>query len=152
MKKTLALIVIFSTFRLGVLPWMAITTFFMGPLCVLINSWPNRRLLDYTFGMQIMDVLPTALVCVAEAAVVFGIDFACDVCAPMFGVGEAGVRLNVFLACKLMLQFIFGAGIFLGLSFVFKLNPMGEYARMVAAAIGGRLPRIARLLERRFGL
>lgn len=150
-KKTLSLIVIFSTFRLGVLPWIAISTFFMGPVGVLINSWPNRKLLNYTIGMQIMDVLPTALVCVVEAAVVFGIDFACDACAPMFGVGSAGVRLNVFLACKLMLQFIFGAGTFFGLSYAFKLNPMVEYARMVATAIGGKFPRIALLLERRLG-
>ena len=149
-KKTLGVIVIFSTFRLGVLPWIAISTFVTGPICVLINSWPNRRLLDYTFGMQIMDVLPTALVCIAEAAVVFGIDVACDACAPMFGVGDAGVRLNVFLACKLMLQFVFGAGVFFGLSYAFKLNPMGEYARMAVTALGGRFPRIARLLERRF--
>ena len=149
-KKTLVLIVILSTFRLGVLPWMAISTFFIGPVGVLINSWPNRKLLDYTIWMQIMDVLPTALLCIAEAAVVFGIDFACDACAPMFGVGAAGVRLNVFLACKLLLQFVFGAGIFFVLSYAFKLNPMGEYARMAATAIGGKFPRIARLLERRF--
>ena len=148
-KKTLVLIVILSTFRLGVLPWMAISTFFIGPVGVLINSWPNRKLLDYTIWMQIMDVLPTALLCIAEAAVVFGIDFACDACAPMFGVGAAGVRLNVFLACKLLLQFVFGAGIFFVLSYAFKLNPMGEYARMAATAIGGKFPRIARLLERR---
>ena len=149
-KKTLALIVILSTFRLGVLTWIAISTFFMGPVGVLINSWPNRKLLNYTIGMQIMDVLPTALVCVAEAAVVFGIDFACDACALMFGVGEAGVRLNVFLACKLMLQFIFGAGTFLGLSYAFRLNPMGEYARMAATAIGGRFPKVAKAIEERF--
>ena len=149
-KKTLVLIVILSTFRLGVLPWMAISTFFIGPVGVLINSWPNRKLLDYTIWMQIMDVLPTALLCIAEAAVVFGIDFACDACAPMFGVGAAGVRLNVFLACKLLLQFVFGAGIFFVLSYAFKLNPMGEYARMAATAIGGKFPRVARLLERRF--
>ena len=149
-KKTLGLIVILSTFRLGVLPWIAISTFVRAPISVLINAWPNRKLLNYTISMQIMDVLPTVLVCVAEAGVVFGIDFACDACAPMFGVGEAGVRLNVFMACKLMLQFIFGAGTFLGLSFAFRLNPMGEYARMAATAIGGKFPRIARMLERRF--
>jgi len=151
-KKTLGLIVILSTFRLGVLPWIAISTFVMGPLGVLINSWPNRKLLDYTIGMQIMDVLPTALVCAAEAAVVFGIDFACNACAPMFGVGEAGVRLNVFLACKLMLQFIFGAGVFLGLSYAFKLNPMGEYARMGSEMLKVRFPRIADAINRRFAI
>ena len=131
---------------------MVISSIVLGPLSVVINSWPNRKLLGYTIGMQLRDVMPTVLVCIFEAATVFGIDFACDVCAPMFGVGDAGVRLNVFLACKLMLQFIFGAGIFFGLSYAFKLNPMGEYARMAATAIGGKFPRIARLLERRFAV
>lgn len=149
-KKSAMLIVIFSCFRLGVLPWMAISAFALGPFSVLVNAWPNRKLLGYTLGMQLRDVIPTALMCIAEAAVVFGIDFACDTCVPMFGVGEEGVRLNVFLACKLMLQFVFGAGTFLGLSYAFKLNPMGEYARMAATAIGVRFPRIARLLEQRF--
>ena len=150
-KKAAVLTVVFSCFRLGVLPWMAISAFVLGPFSVIVNAWPNKKLLGYTLGMQLWDVMPTALVCVAEATAVFGIDFACDVCAPMFGVGDAGVRLNVFLACKLMLQFVFGAGIFFGLSYAFRLNPMGEYARMAATAIGGRFPRIARLLERRFG-
>lgn len=149
-KKTLGLVVIFSTFRLGVLPWIAISTFFMGPVGVLINSWPNRKLLNYTIGMQIKDVLPTALVCVVEAAVVFGIDFVCDTCAPMFRVGETGVRFNVFLACKLMLQFVFGAGTFFGLSYVFRLDPMGEYARMASVAMGERFPKIAKRLAARF--
>jgi hypothetical protein len=70
----------------------------------------------------------------------------------MFGVGDAGVWFNVFLASKLMLQFVFGAGIFFGLSYAFRLKPMGEYLRMTASAIGGKFPRIARLLERRFAV
>lgn len=150
-KKSLSLIVILSTFRLGVFKWIAISTFVLGPVGVLINSWPNRKLLDYTIGMQIRDVLPTALVCVAEAAVVFGIDFACDICAPILGVGDAGVRLNVFLACKLMLQFVLGTSIFIGLAYTFRLDPLREYVRMTSTVIGGRFPKIARLLERRFG-
>jgi O-antigen/teichoic acid export membrane protein len=151
-KKTLALVVLLSTFRLGVLRWMVISSIVLGPLSVVINSWPNRKLLGYTIGMQLRDVMPTVLVCIFEAAVVLGIDFACDACAPMFGVGDAGVWFNVFLASKLMLQFVFGAGIFFGLSYAFRLKPMGEYLRMTASAIGGKFPRIARLLERRFAV
>ena len=149
-KKALGLIVILSTFRLGILPWIAISTFVMGPVGVIINAWPNRRLLDYTIGMQIRDVMPTALVCIAEAAVVIGVGVVCDVLGQTYGEIASEVRLNVFLMCRLTLQFVFGAGIFIGLSYVFRLNPMGEYARMMATAIGGRFPRIARLLERRF--
>ena len=151
-KKTLGLIVIFSTFRLGVLPWIAISTFVTGPVSVIINSWPNRRLLDYTIGMQIMDVLPTALVCVAEAAVVFGIDIIGNFLRPMLGVADEGTSLMVFLGVKLALQFIFGTGVFFGLAYVFRLNPMGEYARMVAGVVKGRFPQISAVLERRFAV
>lgn len=149
-KKALCIIVILSCFRLGVFTWMAISAFALGPLSVIINAWPNRRLLDYTIAMQIRDVLPTALVCVVEAVVVFGIDFVGKLLMPCLDVGDTGARLMVFLSCKLALQFVLGAGVFFGLAYIFKLNPMGEYARMFADIVKGRFPKLAGVMERRF--
>ena len=149
-KKVLALTVMLSSFRLGVLAWMTISAFVLGPLSVIVNAWPNKVLLEYTIGMQIRDVLPTALVCVAEAAVVFGIDFVGRILMPFFDIGDTGARLMVFLACKLALQFVCGAGVFFGLAYLFKLNPMGEYARMFAGVVKGRFPKVAVVIERRF--
>lgn len=149
-KKTLALIVIVSAFRLGVFTWMAISAFALGPLSVIINSWPNRKLLNYTIGMQLRDVLPTALVCCAQAATMLGVGMICDMASVALNVPTSGVGYLTFLAVKLALQGVFGASVFLVLSYWFRLNPMGEYARMAATAIGGRFPRIARVLERRF--
>ena len=151
-KKSLSLIVILSTFRLGVFAWLTISTFVLGPVSVIINSWPNRRLLDYTIGMQLWDIIPSALVCIAEATVVFGIDFAGNLLKPMLGVADEGTSLMVFLGAKLGLQFVFGAGTFLGLSYVFKLNPMGEYAKITAGVIRGRFPRVANILGKKFSV
>ncbi len=150
LKKGLALIVIICAARLGVFTWMAISAFTVGPLGVLINAWPNKRLLDYSLGMQLKDVLPTSLICVAEAAVVFGIDFCANRVAPMLGVGDAGPQYMVFLATKLALQFALGAGTFFGLAYLFRLRPMGEYVRLGSVALGGRFSCIARRLALRF--
>ena len=151
-KKVSALVVLVSAFRLGVLPWMAISAFVLGPFSVLVNAWPNRKLLNYTVSMQLRDVMPTVLICIAEAAIILCIDTLGDVLKPMFGVVEGGASLMTFLSVKLTLQLILGAGVFFGLAYMFRLKPMGEYARMGAVVVRGRYPRIAVALERRFAL
>lgn len=149
-KKMAVLIVLLSTFRLGVLPWMAISAFTIGPFGLIVNAWPNAKLLNYTLGMQFLDVMPTALICLAEAAVVLGIDMVANSLSSILRVAGEGTSLMVFLSLKLALQFIFGAGIFFGLAYMLRLKPMGEYACIVAGVAKGRFPRISALLERRF--
>ena len=150
-KKTSALVVLLFSFRLGVLPWMAISAFILGPFSVIVNTWPNRKLLNYTIKMQLCDVMPTALICIAEAAIVFGIDAVSNLLKSIFCVAEGGTSLMVFLSVKLSVQFVFGAGVYFGLAYMFRLTPMGEYARMMAGVVKGRWPIAARRLERRFG-
>lgn len=149
-KKMIVLAVILGASRLGVFTWMAISAFAVGPLYVLINSWPNRRLLDYTIGQQVRDILPTALVCIPEALVVFGIDFAGNAAASRMGFDDSGGVFMAFLTIKLTLQFLFGAATFFFLAYAFKLRPMAEYARMTTAAMGTRFPRLSQALDKRF--
>ena len=149
-KKTFALIVIISAFRLGVFTWMAISAFVLGPLSVIINAWPNRRLLNYTIRMQLMDVLPTALVCCAQVVAMLGIGMISDIVVAEFKMPASGGLYLSFLAMKLALQGVFGVSVFFALAYWLRLKPMGEYARMAAAAIKLRLPHLADALEKRF--
>ena len=149
-KKALVLAVVIGASRLGVLTWMAISAFAIGPLSVIINSWPNRKLLDYPLRMQLMDVLPTILVCAVEGVVVVGLNLVGNMLKSTLGVAEEGTMLMVFLVVKLLLQAVLGLGTFFVLAYVFRLKPLGEYARMVATAIGGRFPGIAMMLQQRF--
>lgn len=151
MKKVLALVVIIFAARLGVFTWLAISAFTMGPLSVLINAWPNRKLLNYGIQMQIMDILPTTLVCVPEAIIVFGINLAGNALKSFWGIPDEGASLMVFLTVKLLLQFMLGIGTFIGLAYAFRLKPMGEYVRVVSGMVSIRMPRLAKALERRFG-
>lgn len=143
-KKVLMVIFIFCFFPFGVLPFMAACAFALGPLGVLINSWPNSKLLDYPIRMQIMDVMPTAAICVVEAAVVFGIDF-------LFNrVGWGFVQTNSIwsLVAVLSVQFIGGFVTFFGLAIAFKFKPMCEYASMASSVLDSCSPRASAALSR----
>jgi len=148
-KKVLYLAFILVFFRYGVFVFMAVTALALGPLSVIINSWPNRKLLDYTIGMQLRDVLPTALICIAEAVVVFGVDYLIDISAQQL---QLPTTTPLVLFLKLILQFLFGALTFLALAYAFRLKPMGEYACMASAALSGRCPKLSALLISRFSI
>ena len=45
---------------------------------------------------------------------------------------------------------MFGSGVFLGGSYMFRLKPMGEYARILAGVVSVRLPRLAVVIEKQF--
>ena len=151
-KKTLKLVVILISFRYGVFVFMASSAFALGPLSVIINAWPNKKLLGYTIPMQIKDVLPTALICIAEAVAVFGVDMACNAIYAHLGRQESGGAMMTFLAGKLMLQFVLGAIVFFGLAWMLRLKPLSEYLRMGTSAIGSRFPRLACAINTRFAI
>ena len=65
---------------------------------------------------------------------------------------EAGGQMLVFLAIKLMLQFVLGIAVFFGLAWMFKLESLGEYLRMGTVAISGRFPRMAAAINMRFAI
>lgn len=146
-KKALRVVCILGFLRFGVLTYVAVGAFVMGPMSVIINSWPNRKLLNYTIGMQIRDVLPTVGVCVVEGIVVFGVDFLFKLTSYGF---EATNSLWSLVAV-LSIQFVAGATTFIMLSYFFRLKPMGEFIGIAAGAIRGRMPNLAQRIEARFG-
>ena len=143
-KKVAKLVFILAFFRFGVLPFMCACAFALGPLGVIINSWPNRKLLDYPIRMQIMDVLPTAAICAVEAAVVFGVDFAFN----RLGWGWEQTNSSWSLVVVLFVQFISGSVAFFGLAIAFKLKPLCEYAHTASSLLGSRIPRVSAILNR----
>ena len=149
-KKIAFFAVVFSCFRLGVLTWLTISALVLGPFSVIVNAWPNKRLLNYTIGMQLRDVMPTALVCCVQAAIMLSVGFLFNVVAGELSLAMQGKKYLAFLAAKLLFQGVFGLSAFFGLAYAFRLNPMAEYVHMLTATIGHRFPKISRALEKRF--
>lgn len=127
-KKAIALTVLISCLSQSVLLWCIVGACVTSPLSVVINSWPNRKLLDYTLGMQLRDVLPTTLVCVIVAIPLVAINYMpCNSQATRF--------------CILAAQGIIGIALYLGISCIFRLRGLREVAAMIKSKTLAKLPR-----------
>ena len=98
LKKVIGIGLILITMHISVLA-MALSTLVNSLICQLINTWPNRKLLDYSYKDQLKDILPNILL----AAVMGGC---------VLGVGLIGLPDWV----TLLVQIGLGAGLYAGLS------------------------------------
>ena len=103
-KKVLGLAVLLSTMWFGVMA-MAYSSLFTSVLCQIINSWPNRKLLDYKYSEQFKDMLPQILLSLAMGAIVCCVSF-----------------LNISDIATLCIQVPLGAAIYFGASWLLKLE------------------------------
>lgn len=78
-------------------------------LTTFVNAWPNRKLLGYGILRQWGDILPSAAVSLAMGGIVYG----------------AGLILPGNVWIKLGVQVILGAGIYVFLAAVFRLESFG---------------------------
>ena len=70
LKKVIGIALILITMHISVLA-MALSTLVNSLICQLINTWPNRKLLNYSYGDQIGDILPNILLAAVMGGCVF---------------------------------------------------------------------------------
>ena len=103
-KKVVGLILLVSTMFISVKS-MALSLLLSSVLAQLINSWPNRKLLNYSYFDQLLDMLPQISLSCAMAVSVYCVQF---------------LGLNDWLT--LGLQIPLGAAVYLGGSWLFRLE------------------------------
>lgn len=103
-KKTIGMAVLLSVMWISV-EAMAYSLIFTTFISQVINSWPNKRLLEYSYADQIKDMLPSILLSVFMGA--------CVLCVQFIG-------LNDILT--LLIQVPLGALIYVVGSVVFRLD------------------------------
>ncbi len=103
-KKVVGIALVVAAIPFGVTA-MAITTVIVAVFSAIINAIPNKKLLGYTFKMQIKDILPTLLL----SAVMFGAVYPISL-----------LDINVWL--MLIIQVVVGAVIYIALSAIFKVE------------------------------
>ena len=103
-KKILEILLLLTIMRYGVLA-IAYSLILTSVINQIVNSWPNRKLIGYSYFQQMRDILPElALACIMGAVV--------------YAVGL--FKMNDFLL--LFLQIISGAIVYLGASAIMKLE------------------------------
>lgn len=103
-KKTVGLTVLLITMKHGVLV-MAYSLLFVSVMGQIINSWPNRKLLNYGYLEQIKDILPGIILSVVMGGGIYPIQW--------LGLSNLGT---------ISLQVLLGVAIYMILSQLFKVQ------------------------------
>ena len=73
-KKVVGLIALIGTMFISVKA-MALSMFVTSILSQIINSWPNKKLLNYSYRYQVMDMLPQICLSCLMGAITFCVQF-----------------------------------------------------------------------------
>lgn len=103
-KKIVGLVLLISTMRISVLA-MALSSLVACVTSQIINSWPNKKLMDYSYLEQLKDILPGILLAVFMFGCVYSVNF-----------------LHLSSWITLIIQVPLGVVIYIGLSVLFKLE------------------------------
>lgn len=112
-KKIMGMTILLSTMWFGVMA-MAYSLLLSSVLSQIINSWPNRKLLGYGYLEQVRDFAPGISLAVIMGICVYFISF-----------------LHLPTIVTLLIQFIVGAAIYIGISAILKLEEFEYLLGMV---------------------
>lgn len=134
-KKIVAIGVILVFVRRGVFTFVLASALVASPLSVLINSFPNRKLLSYSIGRQILDVMPNLgatlfmAMCSASAGCLF--------CKTAGGwVGEAK---TLGALCVVLVQVCAGVASYAAIAVLARMESLSLCLELVPARLKSRL-------------
>lgn len=115
-RRLASLTIMLTTLQMGVFVFYATAVFVVVPLGVLMNAYPNRKHLGYTYAMQFGDVAESFLLSLALGGLLW-----MTTCIP----GLFHFRDLWLLPGQLALSVLFYAGLAIGL----RLSPVREIAK-----------------------
>lgn len=116
-KKAVGMVLLLSTMWFGVMA-MAYSLLVGMVTGMIINSWPNRKLLNYAYWEQMKDILPGILLAVGMGC--------CVSLVPL---------LHLSNAATLLIQILLGAVIYIGASALLRLDSYEYLMSMVRPAL-----------------
>lgn len=105
-KKALSLLLLIVVFKFGVYAFALTLAFVSSPLCIIINTWPNRKLFGYSLEMQVIDVLPVAISSILMGMVVWGIGILLPECGVMNLVVKVALQIIVGVISYFVLMWV----------------------------------------------
>lgn len=130
-RRVLWLGMIVFSLRLGILAYLICSVLFAVVVGMVVNSWPNRKLLNYTIGMQLRDVFPAMAMSLATGGIVCGI----------FMVWPW--RVEFFMVPGVLLFF----AVYVSLALFFRSQSLDELSRIARGPIVRRLPFTAAFFD-----
>lgn len=122
-KKVIGIIVLILTIPYGIYV-MTIFQVIVAIISVLINAYPNKKLLDYNLREQVRDLLPMLLISFVMFLIVYSLNY-----------------LSIPAILLLFIQILIGGVIYIGLSKLFNLEPFNYLIKMIKDYIMERKKR-----------
>ncbi len=119
-KKVVSLILIVSSMWFGVYI-MALSTIVGNVISQIVNSWPNRKMLNYKYSEQLKDIMPSMLLSVFMALIVYLVQL-----------------LNLSYLITLMIQVIIGIVVYLLGSVIFRFESLSLLIKIVSGFVKKR--------------
>lgn len=116
-KKIIGLVCLLVTMKISVMA-MALSTLVSCVLSQIINSWPNKKLMGYSYLEQLKDILPGILLAGIMFGAVYSITF-----------------LDLPNLVTIIIQVLLGAVIYIGLSALFRLESFQYILNMIKPII-----------------
>lgn len=116
-KKIIGLILLMGTIFISV-EAMAYSLLINTITSMLINSWPNKKLLNYSFKEQILDIMPGIFLAMIMGGVISFV--------PLLGCSSIAI---------LIIQILLGAILYIGLSAIFKVESFLYLCSMVKSIL-----------------
>ncbi len=113
-KKIMNVIILIFSYKYGVIWMVAASTFIGGPLGVLINAYPCKKLLGYSVWMQASDTIPSLLISLLMGGIVYAVHW-----------------IPLTWMYKLGLQCFTGVVLYFTLAWLFRLTPLTEYFMVI---------------------
>lgn len=131
-KKIVGITILVSTMWFGV-KIMAYSLLVVTVLCMLINSWPNRKLLGYSFVEQMKDIFPAIGLAVFMGCIIIFLG-----------------RIPLPLVVRLTIQIVIGATIYIGLSAVLRLEAF-EYLMNLIRPVLDNIQNLLVQMKEKYG-
>lgn len=103
-KKSVGMLIIISTMNISVMA-IGLSAIVYAIFASIVNAFPNKKLLDYTYFEQLRDIMPSFLLAAFMGACVYAVGM---------------ISINIFI--KLLLQVIIGVIIYVSGSIIFKFE------------------------------
>lgn len=122
-KKTLELATLLISLNFGIYA-IAFGTFITSLISIIINSYPNTKLLKYSYKQQFRDVMPSLILSILMGLAVYSIQF---------------MALSTWLI--LLIQICAGVLIYIGLARIFKVESLTYLFNTLEGVMGIRKNR-----------
>lgn len=119
-KKILGLSILAVALPFGVYV-LALSGVMSGIISSFINAYPNKKLLNYGYGEQIKDILPSLLLSLVMGAIAYLLLF-----------------LGLSPLITMLLQIVVGAIVYLGLALLFKLECFTYLVQTLLSLVKGK--------------